>query len=164
MTLQRSFYGAEDHGLAERLLRELPGILNWAIEGHHRLRDRGFFVLPASSAQVIQELEDLTSPVGAFLRERCEIGPGASVNCGLLFAHWSIWCEDQCRDHPGTAQSFGRDLRAAVPALTMANHRISDGGRERYYGGVGLKTEIPTGVRVRAEAKAAAKRGDSQYD
>jgi putative DNA primase/helicase len=164
LTLKRSFYGTEDLGLTDRLLRELPGILNWAIEGWRRLQDRGFFVQPASSAEAIQELEDLTSPVGAFLRERCEVRPGASVNCGLLFAYWSVWCEDQSRDHPGTVQSFGRDLRAAVPGLTTANLRSADGERERHYEGVGLKTDIPSGVRVRADAKTAAKRGESRYD
>ena len=116
------------------------------------------------AAEAIQELEDLTSPVGAFLRERCEVRPGASVNCGLLFAYWSVWCEDQSRDHPGTVQSFGRDLRAAVPGLTTANLRSADGERERHYEGVGLKTDIPSGVRVRADAKTAAKRGESRYD
>ena len=31
-----SFYGREDTGLTERLLGELPGILNWAVEGWQR--------------------------------------------------------------------------------------------------------------------------------
>jgi putative DNA primase/helicase len=35
--LTRSFYSKEDHGLEDRLLRELPGTLNWAIAGWQRL-------------------------------------------------------------------------------------------------------------------------------
>ena len=33
----RSFYGKEDTGLTEKLLAELPGILNWALDGAERL-------------------------------------------------------------------------------------------------------------------------------
>ena len=33
LRLTQSFYGKEDTGLTDRLLNELPGILNWAIEG-----------------------------------------------------------------------------------------------------------------------------------
>jgi putative DNA primase/helicase len=41
LRMTESFYGKEDTGLTQRLLAELPGILNWAIEGWHRLRERG---------------------------------------------------------------------------------------------------------------------------
>jgi len=40
LTLAQSFYGREDHTLAGRLLPELPGILNWSIEGWERLQAR----------------------------------------------------------------------------------------------------------------------------
>jgi hypothetical protein len=43
LVLERSFYGREDPALANRLLGELPGILNWAMEGYRRLRARGHF-------------------------------------------------------------------------------------------------------------------------
>ena len=43
LRLIESFYGRE-HGLTKRLLNELPGILNWAIEGWKRLHERGHFV------------------------------------------------------------------------------------------------------------------------
>jgi len=136
LTLSRSFYGREDHHLTARLLGELPGILNWALEGYERLRARGRFVQPASSAEAIQDLEDLGSPISAFIRERCEVGPVQSVQCDTLFAAWKVWCEAQGRDHPGTAQTFGRDLRAAVPALRVTRPR--DQGRARVYEGIGL--------------------------
>jgi putative DNA primase/helicase len=161
LTLRHSFLGREDLGLTERLLQELPGIMNWAIEGWHRLRKRGYFVQPGSSEDAIQELEDLGSPVSAFLREWCEVAPGKIVNCALLFAHWRVWCEDQGRDHPGTVQSFGRDLRSVVPGLATVNRRASGDERERHYEGIGLHADIPTGVRVRAEAAAEAKSGKS---
>ncbi|MGH7089362.1 MAG: hypothetical protein ACREFQ_10735, partial [Stellaceae bacterium] len=139
LTLTRSFYGREDHGLTDRLLVELPGILNWAIAGWRRLTERGYFVQPESAREAVQDLEDLASPIGAFLRERCIVEVGRRVLIGLLFNAWCDWCKDQGRDHPGTLQSFGRDLRAAVPGLTVSRPRADEGERMRAYEGIGLR-------------------------
>ena len=157
LTLIRNFYGREELDLTRRLLDELPAILNWSIEGWDRLQDRGYFLQPASSAAAIRSFEDLSSPIGAFLRERCKVGAGGTVSCRLLFAHWRVWCEDQNRSHPGTVQSFGRDLRAAIPNLGDNRPRSSD-DRERHYEGLTLLPDIPITVRVRAEALAEANR------
>ncbi len=138
LTLTESFYGREDPGLTERLLGELPAILNWSIEGWRRLQERGHFVQPASSEDAIQELRDLGSPIGAFVRECCDVGPGLTVECAILFSRWRDWCTDQGRDHSGTAQSFGRDLRAVIPGLKTTNPRRTE-GRIRHYEGVGQK-------------------------
>jgi putative DNA primase/helicase len=138
LTLQTSFYGREDHGLTDRLHRELPGILNWAMEGRDRLVARGYFIQPASSLQAIEELEDLGSPIGAFLRARCIVERGRCVECGRLFGAWKLWCEEQGREHVGTVQGFGRDLRAAVPGLSVVQPRAEDGSRDRYYQGLDI--------------------------
>jgi putative DNA primase/helicase len=142
LILTRTFYGHEDHGLADRLLTELPGILNWSIAGWRRLAARGYFLQPESAAEAVSELEDLTSPTMVFLRERCEIGAGFQATPEDLFTSWCDWCEKSKRQ-TGTKQSFGRDLRAALPWLTMRRPRD---GEERYriYEGIRIKP-IPTG-------------------
>jgi putative DNA primase/helicase len=139
LTLTTSFYGREDHGLTNRLLGELPGVLNWSLEGLERLRQRGRFIQPESSADAIEELEDLGSPIGAFIRERCTVEHGRSVPCHTLFNAWRTWCETQGRDRPGTVQTFGRDLRAAVPGLTTEHPSDGKGGKlPREYQGITL--------------------------
>ncbi len=138
LLLTESFYGREDQGLTERLLGELPGILNWSIEGWHRLRDRGHFLQPESARDAVRDLEDLGSPVGAFVRERCEARPGLQVEIRRLFVAWQAWCEEQGREHPGTRQTFGRDLRAVLPGLKTRQPRDGD-ERLRLYEGVDLK-------------------------
>jgi putative DNA primase/helicase len=138
LVLTRSFYGREDQTLTARLLTELPGILNWTIVGWRRLNERGHFLQPRSASEVVQQFEDLSSPIGAFLRDRCVIGAEHSVAVGRLFECWCEWCKAQGRDHPGTAQSFGRDLRAAIPALKVTQPRDGD-DRLRLYQGLRLK-------------------------
>jgi putative DNA primase/helicase len=75
----KSWYGHEDTSLTTRLLAELPSILHWAIEGWQRLEERGHFVQPAAAQDLVKEMEDLTSPISAFVRELCKVGPGCEV-------------------------------------------------------------------------------------
>lgn len=124
LTLHESFYGREDHGLLDRFIPELPGILNWALQGYDRLYARGRFVQPDSSAALIQEFEDLGSPIGAFIRDRCEVGPGFEVMQTQVFDAWKAWCQENGREKPGTIQSLGRNLRAAVPWLNSTQPRV----------------------------------------
>jgi putative DNA primase/helicase len=136
LVLTESFYGREDRGLTDKLLPELPGILNWSIGGWRRLRRRGHFLQPASARDAIDDLDALGSPVGAFVRARCEVGAGKRENVNKVFREWRDWCDGQGRDKPGTAQTFGRDLRAAVPGLRVRQKKNGD----RFYEGVGLRT------------------------
>lgn len=137
LTLERSFYGREDPHLTDRLLTELPGIFHWALDGLDRLNARGHFVNPAASEDAIREMEDLGSPISAFIRDRCTVEPGRSVECRAAFEAWRSWCQAEGRDHAGNAQTFGRDLRAAVPGLRVSNLRVS-GDRTRFYEGIDL--------------------------
>jgi len=138
LRLVNSFYGREDQTLTARLLEERPAILNWALHGLERLKARGHFVQPASSAAAMQELEDLASPIGAFIRDRCETGPACTVGVDAIYEAWQQWCEDQGRDHPGTKQVFGRDLRAALPEISIRQPR--DGAdRYRIYQGISVR-------------------------
>ncbi len=140
LTLTESFYDREDHNLTDRLLRELPSILNWSIEGCQRLHMRGHFVQPKSSAAAIEALEALGSPVTAFVRDCCEVGPGNWIECAHLFEAWRQWCTKQGRDRPGTAQSFGRDLHSAVPAIKVTRPSDGHGGKlQRRYEGIDLQ-------------------------
>lgn len=140
LKMQRSFYGNEDRGLLGKVTQELPGILLWAIEGLQRLQTRGHFVPPASSQAAMDELEELGSPIGAFLRDCCTVGPGMGVWTDDLYVEWCDWCRQHGRDHSGTTQTFSRDLGAAVPGLATVQKRRK-GKQTRMYEGVGLSLE-----------------------
>ncbi|MCG3138983.1 MAG: hypothetical protein HJJLKODD_02855 [Phycisphaerae bacterium] len=162
LILQRSFYGSEDTELTRKLLAELPGILNWALEGWSRLRQRGKFVVPESSREAMQELADLGSPVAAFVRDCCTVGPGYQADVSVLYAAWKLWCSTHGREHPGMIQTFARDLKAAQPGLRRIRPRNGD-DRRRAYSGIGLKSERgPQRYATQAIEPAAAEEFDDR--
>src|SRR5258708_26076095 len=68
--LTETFYGREDRALEGKLLAELPGIFNWAMEGLRMLReDREFKLLPQTEEDA-QRMRDRASPALAFANER----------------------------------------------------------------------------------------------
>ena len=138
LRLTKSFYGKEDTALDAKLSTELRGVLLWAIAGLIRLRKRGYFLQPESGRALVQELEDLVSPVGAFVREECFIEEGARTEINDLYGHWKEWCESRGRQHPGSQQTFGRDLHAAVPAI-IVSRPVVDHKRVRMYQGIRLR-------------------------
>jgi putative DNA primase/helicase len=137
LSYPKSFYGFENDRLTDELLEELPGILQWSLDGLERLLDRGRFVQPQAGLEVLAELEDLASPMSTFVRDCCTVGVGHRVAASALFKVWLGWCKDNGRDHPGTVQSFGRDLRAALPGLKLTRPR-ADQQRYREYEGIGI--------------------------
>jgi putative DNA primase/helicase len=88
LTLKRSWLGHEDPALTAKLLPELPGILSWALDGLDRLEAHGYMSEPRSSQEAKLVLADLVSPVSAFIRDRCETGPGEEVAIDALFGAW----------------------------------------------------------------------------
>lgn len=142
LRLTQSFYGKEDRSLTAKLMGELPGILLWSIEGWRRLRERGYFAQPASGRAMAEKLEELASPVGTFLKERCREAPDAEVGCPELYDAWREWCREHGKDFTGDAMAFGRDLHAVLPHLETPNRRIPGGKRQRFYKGVALVNDF----------------------
>jgi putative DNA primase/helicase len=142
--LTKSFYNAENPRLTEELLAEAPGIFNWALEGLDRLLERGYLVNPASGQEAVTQLEDLSSPVSAFIRDRCIVRFDADVPVRALWTAWKAWCDDN-NQPPGTKAVLGRDLRAAVPTVKRERPRLDgeepgeDEKREYVYNGLGLR-------------------------
>lgn len=144
LTMSNSFYGKEDRGLGNRLMTELPSILNWSRAGYLRLRNRGYFVPPDSAIEAFEELEALGSPISAFVKDRCAVAPGLRCAVDDMFAEWQSWCASNGRKEPGTVQSFGRDLRAAVTGLAVT--RPGTGViRVRHYEGIDLAGSASSG-------------------
>jgi putative DNA primase/helicase len=126
LATRTSFVGKEDPKLFEKLEGELPGIFLWAVEGLKRLLKRGHFLEPPSSVEIRNEMKELTSPISSFLDEECELDlerHSKSIHCQELYQQWVQWCMNRGIKQSGTSSTFGRDLRAAVPAIQRKQSR-----------------------------------------
>lgn len=133
----QSFYGREDTSLTEKLIGELPGIFNWALDGLDRLNGRGRFTEPESGAGERDAQRRLADPVGAFLEDWCELGPDQSIELDHLFLKYQNWCAEEGRTRDSTTKEiFSRDLRTRVPGLHVDRNRVN-GKRTRILRGVG---------------------------
>ena len=146
LLLSNSWLGKEDHHLERVLQTELPGILGWALDGLHRLTSKNGnrFTQLQSAEEAIVLMRDLASPVAAFVREMCEVGPERSTDVNELYSQWKMWCDDN--GHPRTTKAvFGRDLRAAVPSVQRHRPRDLAGRARRYeYTGIALRASEQT--------------------
>jgi putative DNA primase/helicase len=123
-------------------MRELPGILNWSIEGYRRLRERAHFVQPTSSNEAVDDIEMLAAPVRAFVRDRCEVKAGVWATLDDLWSEWKEWADDEGRSDPGSKHWFARNLQSAVPGLTTSR-LVIDGNREQVYNGIDIVNPTP---------------------
>jgi putative DNA primase/helicase len=136
LQMTNSFLGKEDHQLDDKIRPELPGILLWALEGLDRLTRNGKFTVPASSRDVTNLMMDLASPISAFVRERCAIGPDHEVMVDRLYETWKEWAEENGHQS-GAKVTFGRNLRSVVPSLKLSQPTIN-GVRVRRFAGIGI--------------------------
>lgn len=136
---RRSFLGAEDHELEQRLLGELPGILNWAIAGWRDLQRAGRLPTPARAVELQDEMERLGSPIKGFAADQLVFGPGHEVEVGSVYESWKSWCHENGKRDAGRREVFGRSLHAAYPAIKTTQKTLPNGNRPRVYVGLTLK-------------------------
>lgn len=137
VSFKQSFFGREDVGLTEKLMLELPGILNWALDGLERLDARGRFTQPESGREEAESTRRLADPIGAFIDDWCEIGPEQTISLEHLFLKYRSWCESEGRDRDSTTKEIlSRDLRNKVEGITSERPRV-DGKRVTILKGIG---------------------------
>ena len=155
LSLDQSWLGKEDTDLTGKLEAELAGIFVWALDGLDRLTETGSFTQPAASQDAARTMEDLASPVAAFVRERCTTGHQYAIGAKDLFAAWNEWCEVDEGRRPGTATVFGRNLSAAFPAVRRGRRRDA-GDRVLIYEGIALNPTAAASAVDKAVATVSA--------
>jgi putative DNA primase/helicase len=138
LLLSKTWLGNEDYDLEPALHAELSGILNWSLTGLHRLtviNENRFTRLP-SADEAITAMRDLASPVAAFVREQCVIGPDYRIRRDNLYAAYKQWADDNGHSKK-SKETFGRDLRAALPSISQERPRDQP-LRHRVYVGIDI--------------------------
>ncbi len=126
------FDGREDKRLKAVLQDELPGILNWAIEGCLRWQDEGL-EFPASVLNATSEYRNESDQVGRFVDESCIVGDFASAKGRALYSAYRKWCSE-AGEQELTESAFGR-------RLTERGFGKDKGRTGTTYRGIGLRAE-----------------------
>lgn len=139
-----SFFGREDTGLTDKLFEEMPGILNWAIEGWRALERDGQISTPDSGANVLRDMKRRSAPVQAFVEECCQIGvEGHTIGKAAAYAAFAAWFRrENVPGAPPAENWFHRSFRAACDHKVLRRPRI-DGRQSRadeIYEGVKITT------------------------
>jgi putative DNA primase/helicase len=116
---RQSFLDREDPTLTQKLLGELPGILNRLIVALGRLRERGRFRVPETAKRVVEIMEDEASPIRAFARECCELSPPYDELCdNKVHPAYTEWCKEN--GHKSLVKSrFRRKIMEPLHSVTV---------------------------------------------
>jgi putative DNA primase/helicase len=135
-----SFLGREDIRLPDRLLGELPGILNWALEGLRFLIKNGKFTVDPEAAELVAQMTALASPMQTYVEENCTVGEGKEFETYTQTLYYDHCAWRKANGHMAIANNtFGVQLRAALPHITVGNRTRPDGSQFRVYVGIRLK-------------------------
>lgn len=97
-----------DPELPDKLRKEAPGVLQWALEGWRRYQADGF-TTPEAVRLATNEYRSASDQVGAFLDECCDQADGFTARARDLYQAYSKWCKET-GEHARTQNDFGMRL------------------------------------------------------
>jgi putative DNA primase/helicase len=137
-----SFAGREDYELPDRLATELPGILNWCLDGYDLLQLNGRFYEPPACVKAKHDIIHGSDPIRGLGNDRCEFDPTFSILKDDLFAESVAYCRE-IEARPYTKGVFCGKFMVAYPQVGEAK-----------LGSDGSRSHVFTGVRLRAAENA----------
>lgn len=146
----------QDLQLPDKLRAELPGILNWALDGLRQWmqasaggKRRG---LPHCKAvdSATAEYRGEQDRLKQFLEDCTETASGYTIQAGILYQVYRRWCEENGERYPLTGNKFGREVAKVMQRTkTRSNFayqdvRLTDEGNRL------MAYALQTGPRARA--------------
>lgn len=102
-------YEQQNRNLPSQLLKELPGILNWCIEGLKRLNKRGKFEELEFMKYAVDELEEKNNPAYLFFKEHVIVLDGVEIEKGELYEKYKKWANDN-NEYPLSSAIFSSSV------------------------------------------------------
>jgi len=125
-----SFLGREDYGLLSKLLKELPAIARWAVQGAIDLEQepdpRLKFIMPDAAQETVEEYTTVNNPYDEFLQDLFEEASGAFVGTKVVYENWKNWSKNLKIQQVSQAQFIHKLLQDSTWNITK--HRIKNGG------------------------------------
>jgi P4 family phage/plasmid primase-like protien len=83
-----------DPEIKRQIETEGAGILNWALEGLHRLNKRRHFEVPEGVQEATTQFRANNDVPSLFIEDRCIKGSNFEVQAAKLYREYRFWCEE----------------------------------------------------------------------
>ena len=120
----------QDPDLREKLKRELPGILAWAVTGCQLWQDHGLKA-PDIIKAATQEYQKDSDVIASFIEECCNTRPDNKVGKAELYSAYTEWCK-KSGEYAASKKEFG---------MRLIEKNFSDGRTDkgRFWTGIEIK-------------------------
>jgi P4 family phage/plasmid primase-like protien len=120
-----------DPKIKHAIEQEGAGILNWALKGLWRLKERGDFEVPTGVEDATKQFRENNDVPALFIEDRCIQGADLKVQASQLYTEYKEWClENGHRPMSST--------RLADDWARLGFEKTASNGR-RFYRGVALR-------------------------
>jgi putative DNA primase/helicase len=83
-----------DPKIKRHIETEGAGILNWALEGLHRLTQRGHFEIPPGVQDATKQFRENNDVPALFIEDRCVRDTDFEASAAELYREYKYWCEE----------------------------------------------------------------------
>lgn len=97
-----------DKNLSSKLRLELPGILNWAVEGSLMWQREGL-TPPETIQKATMDYRKEMDVIGSFIDECCEIGSGLKIGATEVYKVYDKWAKEM-NEHNFSQTQFGKKM------------------------------------------------------
>jgi P4 family phage/plasmid primase-like protien len=110
---------------------DLPGMLNWAIEGLRRLRAQKRFTTSKLMDDAMEDYRAEVNPARSFLQQQCQMVDLGQISGQELYGKYQEWSHANGYNHPLGNRAFGKEVGRVFPLCKRK--RESSGERKWFY-------------------------------
>ena len=139
--MYNSYRDRQDHTLKARLLTEVVGVTNWAIEGLQKLRaNNDTFIEAERGLKEKKALREDMSPLSQFFKRMCHFDKDEESTIEGLYSAYRLWAASTGVSKPMPQSYFHQAVRDAMVPVTPYETATDSG-----FKGIAVKHDITTG-------------------
>lgn len=113
----------QDLDLEEKILKELPGILNWALDGLKKYLDVGKLVLPNCVTDANKLYKKEFDSISSFIDGCIEINNNSTILGRELYEAYEKFCEEMGY-RPASKQKFNREIESEPGVMKIDSRNV----------------------------------------
>jgi putative DNA primase/helicase len=149
-----------DPALEDHLLDELPGILNWAIEGLERLLDQGHFMNEGETEDKRHRWQSWVDTVDKFISECIEVGGNQKYTSSETYERYVAFCREVLEETPESQRTLTDQLKK-LPDIRYSGDFRFNGKKARGFKGLKFGWEPLNGEDIKTNGQSTLPQADA---